>query len=274
MMKKSLTLVLMIYAASISAQFNKQMQGVWITSNAYSMNLRNFGDYGNHIINDSLSYDGMKVALNKDDLIFSSPTWFGENFPYVEYHFRILKLTDTLLVLKPVTSQTQKAYCKSDTLFFMRQKYIHTSHLHFCSVQFNSGGCFGSCPVYSMQIDSTAEIRLCKKMAFVSGQWDSITGGRKIDSGQLGYFKGKLNNSEYGQLISLLAQLNPDSTYFPPTFCCDLPRRTIILYYNGKRKRMSSLWPPNEAKPLIDFLSGLYIHTSLEKTNERWDMEE
>ncbi|HMI06068.1 MAG TPA: hypothetical protein VK528_00875, partial [Flavobacterium sp.] len=55
--------------------------------------------------------------------------------------------------------------------------------------------------------------------------------------------------------------------------CCDGPVKTIIIYYNGKRKYLHAMFPPDHALPLIATLNGIYSTSKFVKSAQPFEIE-
>ena len=61
---------------------------------------------------------------------------------------------------------------------------------------------------------------------------------------------------------------------FPERNGADAPVTTLIIYYNGQRKYLKSMFPPTIAEKLIEFLYLISERAILTRTNEKRTMEE
>jgi hypothetical protein len=68
-------------------------------------------------------------------------------------------------------------------------------------------------------------------------------------------------------LITLLQICDIDKLKFDGPDCCDLPIRTIIVYYNGKRKYLRAMFPPERAENLINYLYNICEYSKLQVSN-------
>ena len=130
---------------------------------------------------------------------------------------------------------------------------------------FHSSHCNGTCPTIDLEIDNN-------KNLFVNREYYKTRG--KIDKRFSGQFSGFLDQTKYNKLIELLQDCQLDTLEFPDVTCCDRPVITIIVYYNGRRKHLKSMTPPEKTKELISFLKEVGNDKSLIKTNEKRTIEE
>ncbi|HEY0092275.1 MAG TPA: DUF6438 domain-containing protein [Flavobacterium sp.] len=132
----------------------------------------------------------------------------------------------------------------------------------FEKVVFHTSRCFGDCPVYHLQVNNDKTFLLSKEESVRSAKQSAMgTGQSETD-----YFKGKVRDEDYSLLLSELEKT--DSLKFKGENCCDAPLRTIISYYNGKRKYVQTMFPPEKAKPLIEVLMRICKSENLTPTEK------
>jgi hypothetical protein len=88
---------------------------------------------------------------------------------------------------------------------------------------------------------------------------------------KLEYYKGTVSAKLYSELLTELA--NTDTVTFKGQNCCDAPLKTFTAYYNGKRKHVVTMFPPQEAEALIAVLYKISKSGSLTKTEEQFEIE-
>jgi hypothetical protein len=125
---------------------------------------------------------------------------------------------------------------------------------------FHTSGCYGTCPTYHLQIDSNRKVKLFAETVYIEG---SNFREHEIDKDKIGYFSGSISNTTYNKLIKQLQICNIDTLTFGGPDCCDLPIKTIIVYYNGKRRYLSAMFPPESAYDLISLLDNICENTKL-----------
>lgn len=134
-------------------------------------------------------------------------------------------------------------------------------------IVYHTTRCFGWCPVIDMQVDDKRAITV-NRLVFPQGK------GAAADSSKSGMYTGTISQANYDTLVSLLVKSNIDSMKFPNQMCCDAPVVTLIVHHNGKRKYLKSMFPPEEAQPLIEFLRKLALDSTLTKVNTIEKIEE
>lgn len=136
----------------------------------------------------------------------------------------------------------------------------------FEKIAYHTSACFGHCPSYHMEITSNKAIRL---------KGDSISGRRmgNPDNTRAGYFKGIAPDSTYNKLLKELRTIGLDTVKFDGPNCCDGSVQTLIIYYNGKRKYLQAMFPPDHALPLLATLRDIYSTAKFERTAQKFEIE-
>ncbi len=133
-------------------------------------------------------------------------------------------------------------------------------------IVFHTTRCFGSCPAYHSQIDSNKAFRLFAE--YVGNTPDIAINLNNPDTSKMGYFTGTVSNTQYAELENELQLIGLDNLHFDGADCCDGSVKTIIIYYNGKRKVLKSMRPPREADKLISLLRYITESTSTQRTKK------
>jgi hypothetical protein len=131
-------------------------------------------------------------------------------------------------------------------------------------VVYHLSRCNGTCPSMDLEIDSNKNVYVNREFYKTKSL---------IDSANSGTFKGKLTPAQSTQLTEVLKKSNLDSLEFAPVGITDVSETTIIVYYNGKRKYLTSARPPQVANDLITFLKSVGNDKSLERTTEVKELE-
>ena len=129
----------------------------------------------------------------------------------------------------------------------------------------------GSCPAYHAQIDSTGTLLLYSE--YVDKTPDINTDLNNPDTTKMGYFTGRVSDRQYNDLIKELENVGLENLRFDGRDCCDGSTKTIIIYYNGKRKFLKSMFPPREAGKIISQLRYIAESTPTQRTNQKFDIE-
>lgn len=137
---------------------------------------------------------------------------------------------------------------------------------------FHTSRCFGSCPAYHSQIDNNKTLHLYSE--YVDNTPDINTDLNNPDTSRMGYFTGRVSDRLYTQLENELQNIGIDNLQFDGQDCCDGSVETIIIYYNGKRKFLKSMFPPREADKLISLLLNIAESTPTKRSNNTFDIED
>lgn len=196
-------------------------------------NLTIFGCFADSTFQNSLNQDTFKYEIKKDTL-------------YLKYNtirrLPIVKLTVDSLVLLSGIKQEYK----------LRLSKLHPkNNITPSAIYFASSGCFGSCPVMKLEIDSFRNVR------FWGESYTSLKGG----------FSGRISDNEYNSIINKIRNLPVDSlhTYYQaPT--TDQETLGVSFLYGNKVTRSSAYGQyeePMELRILFAKLINLYKHASL-----------
>lgn len=141
-------------------------------------------------------------------------------------------------------------------------------NFQFEKIAFSSSMCFGFCPSYQMEIKNDRSIRL---------HGDSIFGKRfenaNIDRSKMGYFTGTVADTSYAKLMTELRKIGLDTVKFDGPDCCDGSVKTLIVYYNGKRKYLKAMFPPEHAHALIATLQNIYATSPFVPASQKFEIE-
>lgn len=145
----------------------------------------------------------------------------------------------------------------------------HKDAVNFEKITFHSSRCFGSCPVINLQLNKDKSLYLSKQEFTLRHK---VSGNENAgQESELDYFKGTVSDKLYSELLEELAKT--DTVSFKGQNCCDAPLKTFTAYYNGKRKHIETMFPPEEAKKLIEVLYEISKSGGLEKTTEKFEIE-
>lgn len=187
---------------------------------------------------------------------------------YVDrYDLVITKQTDTSLTVRPTSLLSKKFFNKRTNITFIKQKFNKDKSIVFEKIIYHTTSCFGSCPTIDLEIRND-------KSVYLKGQFYKDYPMFETDSIKSGLFKGKLNDTLYAELIDILQTCNLRKMSFPESNGADAPVTTLIIYYNGQRKYLKSIFPPTIADKIIEFLYFISERANLTRTNERRTIEE
>ena len=144
-----------------------------------------------------------------------------------------------------------------------------TSEIKFEKIIYHSSGCFGTCPTYHLEVLNDKNIKLYAETVYSGSHFTE----RKEDIEKMGYFVGKLDDTTYAKLVKEIKTIDIENLTFDGGNCCDASLKTIIIYYNGKRKYLESMFPPKNAENLISILSEICRSNNLKRRSEKFNIE-
>lgn len=256
------TLIMLIWTTSYG-QFDK-LKGIWISSANDAMEIN---DTINKYVYCALSTSeycnsNLKPHLIGDTLSFRQGFYLRGELLYSKYDLVIIEQTDSTLLVKPSSKLSKQFFKNRQSIQFIKQEYNVDKTISFEKIKYHTTTCYGSCPKISLEIDAEQNI-------YINGEFYKDNMGMFIDSIKSGQFTGILTDSLYNELIDILKTCNLKTLNFPEVDGADAPVTTLIIYYNGQRKYLKSMFPPPIAKQLIDFLRSIHEKTVLTRTDEK-----
>ena len=271
-MKTAFIVLSCLIYSNVFGQLDK-LRGTWITDTLDGMTIytstdgmyhssiepaekNHFQDYELFEYGDTLSFQNR---------YYSSETNYKQL--YIDrYDLIVVKITDSTLLLRPCSELSQKFYGSKSEIKFIKQEFLRDATIQFEKIIYHTTTCFGSCPEIDLEIDSNKKIYL--SVWYMDG---SPTQTSKERSGE---FEGVLSDSLYNELILLLQTCNLKTLYFPDRTGSDAPVTTLIIYFDGKRKYLKSMFPPDIAGGLIGYLYTIPDRQKLERANAKKTLEE
>jgi hypothetical protein len=194
------------------------------------------------------------LEINNDTLSFqnryySSKTNFN-NLHIDRYDFLLKTLSDSFMELSPISSLAKDLACDENLLKLIRQEYLVDNTIQFEKIIFHTTFCYGSCPIYHLEIDSNKNCKLHRELVYKEGRARPYL----KDSAKIGYFYGNISDQIYEDLTKEIKTCNLKSLEFDDVQCCDGPIFTLIIFYNGKTKYLKSMTPPRTSINLINKL--------------------
>lgn len=215
--------------------------------------------------------EGMAFYLIGDTLSFQKQYYSSAtNYEklYVDrYDLVITKRTDTSLTVRPTSLLSKKFFNKRANITFIKQEFYRDKSIVFEKIIYHTTSCFGSCPTIDLEIRND-------KSVYLKGQFYNDNSMFETDSIKSGLFIGKLNDILFTELLDILQTCNLRKMSFPERHGADAPVTTLIIYYNGQRKYLKSMFPPTIAEKLIEFLYLISERVNLTRTNEKLTIEE
>ena len=143
------------------------------------------------------------------------------------------------------------------------------NNMVFEKLVYNSSMCFGDCPVIHFQVNNDKTLLL--SMMKISRMSRQAAGDYSIEKEEFKYYKGKVSDDLYNQLLAEL--VTTDTVNLEGPNCCDASMKTMIAYYNGKRKYVKTMFPSAEGKNLFSILQKISESENLTETSEKIDFE-
>lgn len=135
---------------------------------------------------------------------------------------------------------------------------------------FHTSMCLGTCPSFHLQVDNKKEVKLYAEQVYKNPQ-DS--GSYGTDTTKTGYFLGILSDTTFNKLTNELCAIDLESLEFDGANCCDGSLITIIVYYNGRKKLLKSMFPPEKADKLIGILYDICEKSTLRRSSQKFEIE-
>lgn len=149
-------------------------------------------------------------------------------------------------------------------------KSNETKNVEVEKIIFHTGGCFGTCPTYHLEIKANRKISLHKERIFAKNPKSRF----EIDSTQIGYYQGVISKTQFNDLESTINRMGIDTLKYDPVDCCDGSMKTIIIYYNNnKRKVFKSMFLPEQFESLVNQLYAVCEKGDLKKTSSIFKFE-
>lgn len=271
MLSKRILVLFICLSAICRGQINK-LKGTWITKDQElilikdSTSSENDNRLGNKILNE----ENFEFKIYGDTLSFQKQyTSSRTNYEkmYVDrYDLKIVSLSDTFLVVKPISKHSISFFNNKSVIKFKRQEYSIDSKIEFEKLVFHATGCCGGeCPLLNLQIDKSRKLYSDSK--HVKGEY------KTLDTTISGKREGKLDEVLYNELITLLKTSNLKNLKFKTVGGSSAPNITLIVYFNGQKKRLSSPVTPTVIDGLIKYLYDLNHKVTLAKTDKKIVLE-
>jgi len=142
-------------------------------------------------------------------------------------------------------------------------------HQSFEKIIFHNSRCFGDCDVYHLEIKGDTSVKVYGEAVYQHS-------GRKMyihSPDKEGYFSGKAKRNEFKTLDSIIRHIGIDTIKFDNSDCCDGIIYTIIIYREGKRIELKSMFPPEKARQLIAVLNSICRNSDVKRTAKPFTLE-
>lgn len=262
----------LFFSIQTFGQFEK-LKGNWISNKNEMLSIQDSINSNNYLTNNELQERGLYLEINNDTISLQERYYLSsDNYKkmYVNrYDLKIIKHTDSLLAIEPVSKLSKNLFKNKKQLTFINQKYITNPKFKLEKLVFRTSACYGSCPILNLNLNSDRKIELEATYFDKNGIY-----GIEEKSGS---FTGEIDEQTYNELLELLIQAKIDLFNIIPNdfeLCCDGAIKTIITYHNGKRNYVKSMHTPRILEELIKFLYLLPEKARLERTNKKFKFEE
>lgn len=252
-------IILLSLSINICGQ-GKNLQGTWISRDNDVVIIKEIGNRFN-ILSTIQNEEQLKLKIAGDTLNFYTEyTKLGsEKIDSEEYKFYIKELTKDRLVLVPTSILSREFFEGKKKLVFIKQEYNLDKSFSFEKLIYHTTECYGSCSIINLELDKNKNLYVKRKLF----NNESMSGN----------YEGKLSDEQFDRLINILQTSNLKTWSFPEKDGHDGPVITLIIYYNGKRQYLKSMFPPTISQQLIDFLYNIGEGIKLEKTDNKRVLE-
>lgn len=138
----------------------------------------------------------------------------------------------------------------------------------FEKIVFHTSACYGMCDVQHLEINNDKKIRVFNERIY------SIKNGvSEINHSKMGYFKGTANDTSFNKLLKEFEKIKIDTLTFDEVNCCDGIIFTVIVYYDGKKKILQSMSPPETTINFLNTLWQIANTENLKKTETQFEIE-
>lgn len=191
----------------------------------------------------------VSLRIDNNTLHFRSPVSVLKKYDQAgslkQYTLKISQQTNSSLTLIPVSDEACAFFGNKGRLVFRKQAFSIDRNISFEKIVFHTTDCFGTCPVFHLEIDSAGRFRQHTEILYRQASRDST---------QEGYFIGKMRDSTYQNLIAAIRTSHLRQLTSDEMLCCDAPIVTIILYANGQHTSFRAMFPPIVAQDLVNVL--------------------
>lgn len=265
-MAKSLigvTLCLISLFSGISAAQPPSLEGTWVTPEQDLIEILNVGRGSSNCLSNKLLHEeNFHLFITGDTLSFrqiytSSITQF--KIEYVDrYDLKIVTHNDSNLVVRPVSALSKTYFQNRSTLTLKRKEYLIDTTIIFEKMIYHATSAWGS-PTISLELDK-------KRNLYLDTQ--NHSGG--YDKGlATGSYAAVLDDSTYKEFIYQLQGCMLRALRFGSIKGADSPEITLIMYFNGRRKYLKSMFPPRISSELLAFIMWrLQSYPGLRPTQE------
>jgi hypothetical protein len=146
------------------------------------------------------------------------------------------------------------------------QKVSLDTAFTFEKIIFHTTGCEGNCPTYHLSVNKDKTIELHSEIVYKAS-------GFNLDKAKIGYFKGSVSDTSFAKLLCELKNIGLDTLNFGDTKGYDAPIKTIIVYYNDKRKFFKAMFHSKNSNRLVETLYEICTSSDTKKVNKKFVIE-
>jgi hypothetical protein len=204
-------------------------------------------DYGYGLNDYGSSFNDSTITLYEGDK-------FGKQ--HSEYVYKVLQLTDDSLIVSSLSEGAAMLIHGKQKFDFVDRSRLYNPDLKFQRIFFSGTICFGTCPAFKIEIDSSG------LTYFEAGANTGISPG---------LYKGHLSKKQLDDLVEILKSSGLDR--FPTHLgsAIDAPIYSFKFHYKYKTKSSTGFFIPYFDRPMLDYLLTIYKQLSLQKTDETYE---
>jgi hypothetical protein len=124
----------------------------------------------------------------------------------------------------------------------------------FDSIEFSTGPCFGACAEYHLRVYGNRKFKLYAGRVYSALNDSAVF---RLDSTKMGYFAGSVNDTLFKRLNTEIRRMNLDSLTYKGSNCCDAPIKSFTVYYKGRNKEITAMFPPPVTYKFINALGEI-----------------
>ena len=266
---------LLFFIQSCSSQKKlEELKGRWISSNNEMLIINDFEKSQNFLLNKEFEENNYYIEILKDTISFQHRYYTSDdNFEKLfadKYNLKILKFSDSVLKVIPVSNLSQDFFSTKKPINFYKNGINLNGTIDFQKITFTTSTCYGNCPELKMNIFSDGRVEL--NAVYFD---DSVYTINKRKSGNFtaNLGKQKLLRLKYNLKLSRVNQfeLIPEDSM---SLCCDGALKEMIIEFNdGKKHKYITMFEPVIIFPLIDFLYDLPNQLILKRSKEQFEFE-
>jgi hypothetical protein len=267
MLKHMLLALFLCLSCKPSSGQPEILKGTWVTPEQDLIEILELGrTSSNYMSNQLLHEDHFHLFILGDTLSFQHIYTMSPKFEteYVDrYDLKVISRNDSVLVVKPVSKFSKDYFQNRPILKLERKPYLVDKTIKFEKLFYHASQAWDG-PTVAMQVDSDKSMYM---------RYTNNTGS--LERGlATGSYKAVLDDDTYKELIKQLQNCNLRTLRFGNIKGNDSPDITLIVYFNGKRKYLKSMFPPRISEGLLTFIMlRLQGYGKLIRTDESRDLE-